>query len=301
MSKLIQAAIIGYGNVGKGVYDAIKNAPDIELRCVVKRTETDMPCELKNIWVTDIKDIRTYGDIDVAILTLPTLSCPDMAEALLEMGICTVDSYDVHGNIWELKCRLDKAAKKSGKAGIISAGWDPGSDSVIRALLEAMAPRGITFTNFGPGMSMGHSVAVKAIEGVENAMSVTIPTGSGVHRRMVYVQLKDGASIEKVTHAVKTDPYFIHDETRVIQVEDISKLLDVGSGAYITRKGVSGNTHNQIMEFNMKINNPSLTGQVLVSAARAVIKQQPGCYTLIEIPVIDMLAGDKKDLITRLV
>jgi len=164
-----------------------------------------------------------------------------------------------------------------------------------------MAPRGITFTNFGPGMSMGHSVAVKAIEGVENAMSVTIPTGSGVHRRMVYVQLKDGASIEKVTHAVKTDPYFIHDETRVIQVEDISKLLDVGSGAYITRKGVSGNTHNQIMEFNMKINNPSLTGQVLVSAARAVIKQQPGCYTLIEIPVIDMLAGDKKDLITRLV
>jgi len=301
MEKVLKIAIAGFGNVGKCVYEALKNAPDMSLKCIVKRTETDIPAELKDIWVTDIKDIRKYGDIDAAILTLPTRSCPDMAEALLEMGICTVDSYDIHKNIWDLKCRLDKAAKKSGKASIISAGWDPGSDSVVRALLEAMTPRGLTYTNFGPGMSMGHSVAVKAVEGVENALSMTIPVGAGVHRRMVYVQLKSGASFEKVAQMIKTDPYFINDETHVMQVENIDAILDVGSGVHIMRKGVSGDTHNQIMEYSMRINNPALTGQVLVSSARAVVKQQPGCYTLIEIPVIDMLAGDRKDLVSHLV
>ena len=51
----------------------------------------------------------------------------------------------------------------------------------------------------------------------------------------------------------------------------------------------------------MKINNPALTGQILVSAARAALRQQPGCYTLIEMPVIDMLYGERSELIKHLV
>ena len=47
--------------------------------------------------------------------------------------------------------------------------------------------------------------------------------------------------------------------------------------------------------------NPALTGQILVAAARAVMKQRPGCYTMIEIPPMDLLAGDREDLIRRLV
>jgi diaminopimelate dehydrogenase len=51
----------------------------------------------------------------------------------------------------------------------------------------------------------------------------------------------------------------------------------------------------------MKINNPALTAQVLVNVARASMRQQPGCYTMIEIPVIDMLAGDREEIIGTLV
>ena len=51
----------------------------------------------------------------------------------------------------------------------------------------------------------------------------------------------------------------------------------------------------------MKINNPALTAQVLVNMARASMKQKPGCYTMVEIPVIDMLEGDREELIGRLV
>lgn len=51
----------------------------------------------------------------------------------------------------------------------------------------------------------------------------------------------------------------------------------------------------------MHINNPALTGQVLVCVARASMKQQPGCYTMIEIPVIDLLPGEHEELIAHLV
>ena len=299
---MLQVAIVGFGNIGKAAYEAVLNAPDMELKCIIEPSEKiDIPENLKNIREFDYKNIHKHGGINVAILGTPSRLCPDIAENLLNMGICTVDSYDMHENIWELKCRLDEAAKKSGKSSIISAGWDPGSDSVIRALMDAMAPQGLSYTNFGPGMSMGHTVAAKAIEGVENALSVTIPAGAGVHKRMVYVQLKSGASIEKVTQLIKADPYFSHDETHVKQVDDVAAITDMGHGVYINRKGVAGNTHNQLLEYSHKINGPALTGQMLVNAARAVVKQQPGCYTLIEIPVIDMLPGNKEDLIKRLV
>ena len=150
-------------------------------------------------------------------------------------------------------------------------------------------------------MSMGHTVAVKAIEGVKAALSMTIPTGTGIHRRMVYIELKDGYKYEEVAAAIKSDAYFVNDETHVIQVPCVDELLDMGHGVNLTRKGVSGKTQNQLFEFNMKINNPALTAQVLICVARASMKQQPGCYTLIEVPVIDLLEGDREDLIAHLV
>ena len=77
--------------------------------------------------------------------------------------------------------------------------------------------------------------------------------------------------------------------------------MDKGHGTNIVRKGVSGITQNQNFEFNMRIDNPALTAQILVSCARAAMKQKSGCYTMIEIPVIDLLCGDKEELIRKLV
>ena len=136
----------------------------------------------------------------------------------------------------------------------------------------AMAPKGITYTNFGPGMSMGHSVVARSKEGVADALSLTIPTGSGVHRRMVYVVLKEGAKFSDVEFAIKSDSYFSHDDTRVLQVPDIDVLKDMGHGVLMERKGVSGSTQNQMFTFEMRINNPALTAQVMVASARASMK-----------------------------
>jgi diaminopimelate dehydrogenase len=217
------------------------------------------------------------------------------------MGINTVDSFDIHTEVPQLRLRLDAIAKQHHAVSIISAGWDPGSDSIVRALSEAIVPKGITYTNFGPGMSMGHTVAVKAIDGVKAALSMTIPLGTGIHRRMVYIELKEGYDFNKVAAAIKADDYFAHDETHVMQVESVDALKDMGHGVKLVRKGVSGRTQNQRIEFDMSINNPALTGSVLVAVARASFRREPGCYTMIQIPVIDMLYGDTDDLIKRLV
>ena len=297
--KKIRAAIVGYGNIGKYVLEALQAAPDFEIAGIVRRDASNIPAELKEYPVTE--DIASLQQVNVAILCTPTRKVEAFAEKALALGINTVDSFDIHTQIWELKCHLDTVAKQHNAVSITAAGWDPGSDSIVRALMQACAPKGITYTNFGPGMSMGHTVAVKAVDGVKAALSMTIPLGTGIHRRMVYIELKDGYKFEDVAKNIKNDAYFINDETHVMQVKDVNALLDMGHGVHMTRKGVSGKTQNQLFEFNMKINNPALTGQVLVAVARASMLQKPGCYTMIEIPVIDMLYGNKESLIKHLV
>ena len=298
--KKIRAAVVGYGNIGKFAIEALEAAPDFEIAGVVRRNGAEnKPSELAEYDV--VKDITDLKDVDVAILATPTRSCEEYARRILAMGINTVDSFDIHTSILDYRASLSEVCKEHGSVAVIAAGWDPGSDSVVRTLMESLAPKGLSYTNFGPGMSMGHSVCVRSKEGVKNALSMTIPKGEGIHRRMVYVELEDGANIDDVTKAIKSDPYFSSDETYVMEVPSVDAVRDMGHGVNLVRKGVSGKTHNQRIEFNMSINNPALTGQVLVNVARASMRQQAGCYTMVEIPVIDLLPGDRDELIGHLV
>lgn len=299
MQYKIKAAIVGYGNIGKYVLESLETAPDFEVAGIVRRDASDIPMELKNYKV--VTTISELESIDVAFLTAPTRSVESYAIDCLKLGINTVDSFDIHSKIAELRQSLNSVAKGNNAVSIVAAGWDPGSDSVIRTLFEALAPKGITYTNFGPGMSMGHTVAVKAIKGVNNALSMTIPTGTGVHRRMVYIEVEEGFDFQSVSKSIKEDDYFIHDDTHVFQVDSVDSLKDMGHGVLMERKGVSGKTQNQLFTFDMRINNPALTAQVLVGAARATMKQKPGAYTLIEIPVVDLLPGEKEYWIKKLV
>ena len=297
--KKIRAAIVGYGNIGRYVLEALQQAPDFEVAGVVRRNPSNVPAELAGYKV--VADVMELEDVDVAILCTPTREVEKHARVLLAEGVNTVDSFDIHGSIADLRATLDPIAKAHGSVAIISAGWDPGSDSIVRALMQAAAPKGVTYTNFGPGMSMGHTVAVKSKHGVKNALSMTIPLGTGIHRRMVYVEVEDGYTIDQIAKSVKEDPYFASDETHVFQVPSVDEIKDMGHGVNMVRKGVSGVTQNQRFEFNMSINNPALTAQILVGVARATMIERPGAYTMIEIPVIDMLYGDREELIRHLV
>ena len=296
MEKKIRAAIVGFGNIGKYTFQALKASEDFEIAGIVRRSVSGKGEKYENVPV--VGSIKELENIDVAILCTPSREVEKYASEIIPLGINTVDSFDIHSEIPSMRKRLDSIAKSAGKVSVISAGWDPGTDSIVRVLMQGMAPKGITETNFGPGMSMGHSVAVKAIEGVKDALSVTIPKGQSLHRRMVYVEVLPGHDFKEIEKRVKEDPYFAHDETYVFEVDSVDALKDMGHGVNMKRKGVSGETQNQLLEFNMHINNPALTAQILVGAARATQRLSPGCYTMIEIPVVDLLPGDRDRWIT---
>ncbi len=299
---MIKAAIIGYGNIGRAMVEAVEAAPDFTLCGVVRRSTQGHPLHkaLTNVEIVD--DVENLSSRpDVALLCTPTRTMREIAEKYLEKGIHTVDSFDIHAQIPMLRGTLDPIAKAHGAVAVVAAGWDPGSDSVVRTILEACAPKGITYTNFGPGMSMGHSVALRAVPGVKDAVSITIPKGSGLHRRMCYVECEEGYDSRLVERKILEDDYFKHDEVHIQFVESVDSVRDKGHGVHIERKGVSGKTHAQRFSFDMLINNPALTSQVMVACARAATRQVPGCYTMIELPPIDLLPGEREEHIARLV
>lgn len=300
MSK-VKVAVHGYGNIGHFAIEAVHAAPDMELAGVIRRQKTsaDVPAHLHHLPV--VTSLEELGGADVVLLATPSRATPDVAKTYLAKGIRTVDSFDIHSEIVSVRRELGAVAGDNKTVAVLGAGWDPGTDSVIRTLLEMMAPRGLTYTNFGPGMSMGHTVAVKHIPGVKDALSLTIPKGSGQHRRDVYVELEEGARLEDVKQAILNDPYFVHDETHIFPVTDVKKLIDRGHGVVMERKGVSGQTDNQWFEFRMRVHNPALTAQIMVAAARAAMRLTPGAYTLIEIPPVFFLPGETDEHIARLV
>ena len=285
---MIKVALFGYGNIGHYAEQAIRLAPDMELVGIFHHDEVEQAIAAKP---------------EVVLLSIPSREVPKVAPQFLQAGISTVDSFDIHSDIPTVREQLNGTASRA--VSILSAGWDPGTDSVVRCMLEAMAPGGTTYTNFGPGRSMGHTVVAKSKAGVKDALSMTLPVGNGVHKREVYVVLEEGALLKDVEQAIKQDPYFVNDDTKVIAVPSLDGISTVQHGVLIERNGVSGETENQQMAFEMTINNPALTGQVMTSCARAAYRlaqsKQFGCYTLIELPLVTLLPGTAEENVKRLV
>lgn len=299
--EIRRIAVVGFGHVGCGVVEALEAAPDMELAGVVLQDDEEIRRACCCLSAPVVKDLGDLGRVDAALLAVPSRCVPELAPPILEKGIATVDCYDIHGeSLMQLRSDLDRIAKEHHTVAVLSAGWDPGTDSVVRTLMEILLPRGITYTNFGPGMSMGHTVVVKGFEGVEDALSLTIPKGCGLHKRYVYLQTLPGTDFDALTARISQDPYFAHDEVHYFPCDDVQSLVDTGHGVHMERRGSAGKTHNQKVDFQMSVTNPAATAQVLVSSARAALRQRPGAYTLPEIPPLDFLPGDREALIRRL-
>ncbi len=305
------AAVLGLGNIGRCAIESLEIAPDFECLGVIRRAASlgKNPNDLRGVPdFASMEDlIKAKGRPDVVLLATPSRNVPKDAEGFLKQGFCVIDSFDIHEEIAPLVKDLD-AFSKDGKAVAVTAvGWDPGTDSVMRALFEAMVPVGTTFTNFGRGRSMGHSVAARSHAGVADATSITIPVGGGRHARLVYVVLEGGATLEAVSASLKADPYFASDplEVKAVSQEEMAFVADDSHGLLMERLGASGLRSNQRLSFDMRIDNPALTSQIMVSYARAAVRLAQrglfGAYTSIDIAPVDLLPGDRFDHIKRLV
>ncbi len=295
--KKISVAIIGWGNVGRGCMRAISESSDLVLAGVVRRASSikkDDP-ELENTRV--VSDIRKLDKVDVALLCIPSREVPERVKEYHALGICTVDSYDEHNRIVPLRRELDITAKTKKVVSIIGAGWDPGTDSIVRALMKMVSITGHTSTTFGGekgGRSMGHTVQVKSIEGVKDAVALTLANGRGKQKRKVYVELEKDADIAQIEKIIVNDAYFKMDPTEVIPVKSINKYNTLNHSALIERTGMQVNQSYEVSGVN-----PEFTANVMVSCVRAcktaLIKGEYGTYTLLERPLIDFLPGTTLD------
>ncbi len=308
----IRAAIHGLGNIGREAIKCIETAPDMDCIGLVRGSKSlgTKKNDLRGLPDFDSFDTltRARGAPDVVLVCGPSRSATADAARYLEAGAHTVDSFDIHDRIREHIESLNRKAVAAGRCAIVSAGWDPGSDSVLRALFEAMAPVGTTFTNFGRGRSMGHSVAARSAPGVADAASITIPMGGGKHSRLVFVLPEAGADREEIKKYIAGDFYFEHDPLEIRFVEtprEMASVMDTSHGVLLERTGASGLVSNQRFSFDMRIDNPALTAQVMVSAARAAARTPPclapGCWTLVDVPPVALLPGDRMANIARLV
>ena len=289
----ISVAIVGWGNVGRGCKRAISECSDLVLAGVVRRASSlkyEDP-DLENTLV--VSDITELEHVDVAILCIPSREVPERVKQYHELGISTIDSYDEHANIASVRRDLDISAKSKKVVSIIGAGWDPGTDSAIRAIMKLVSITGHGTTTFGGdkgGRSMGHTAQVKQIAGVRDAVALTLANGRGKQKRKVYVELEKDVDFASVEQAIVSDPYFKNDPTEVIVVKDINKYNTLNHSVCLERTGMQVN-----QKYEAEGVNPEFTANIMVSCARACMKayvdEDFGAYTFIERPLIDYLPG----------
>ncbi len=303
MANKYKVAVIGCGHIGSYAVRAVRLAPDLDLLGIIERqtcidkVKNDFPGTLT---VEDIRDLPDKPD--VAVLTVPSRNVEKTAPELLEQGIRTVDCFDMHGEPFlHLRDALEPPALKAGAASVMGAGVDPGMSTIIRALFEVWTPTGLTYVTYGPGMSMGHTVAAKSYPGVKDALSITRPGDPGCHNRDLYLELEPDAEFEKIKSAILEDSYFKHDSVRVFQVPDVAPLVDMGHAIQIHRKGGASGVDNQLLNFDTTFHNPASTAQVMIAAARAVMKLAPGVYTMLEIPPLYFLPFTLEEVMQRIV
>lgn len=308
----MKIGIVGYGNLGKGVLEAIEENPDMDAVAIFTRRDPDtLTVNRSDVEVVHISEILKYKDnIDVMILCggsatdLPE-QAPDLAKTFN-----TVDSYDNHVEIPTYFEAVNKVAQASGKTSIISVGWDPGLFSLNRMLTEAVLPNGQTYTFWGKGLSQGHSDAVRRVEGVKAGVQYTIPIEEAIERvrsgenpelskadmhfRDCYVVAEEGADKRKIEEEIKTMPnYFADYETKVTFLSEEELRRDHGQmphGGFIIRSGQTGNENGQQIEFSLKLgSNPEFTASVLVAYARAAfrlnVEGQAGAKTVYDVPL----------------
>lgn len=292
----IRIGIVGYGNIGRGVEQAIARNEDMELKAVFTRRDPQtVAVKTEGTLVKRFDDMLSMKDeIDVMVLCggsatdLPVIG-PEVAA-----NFNTIDSFDTHAKIPEYFANVDKAAKAGGNVSIISVGWDPGMFSLNRLYAESILVQGSTYTFWGKGVSQGHSDAIRRIDGVKNAIQYTVPIEEAVdrvrsgsepelttrdkHLRECYVVAEDGADRAAIEQAIKTMPNYFDEYDTIVNFITEEELRANHSrmphGGFVIRSGETGcEGSRHVIEYSLKLDsNPEFTASVLICYARAAYR-----------------------------
>ncbi|PWF26990.1 diaminopimelate dehydrogenase [Ancrocorticia populi] len=307
----IKVAINGYGNLGRAVELAVTGSEDMELVAIFTRRD---PADLETasgLAVAQSEMAKWVGNIDVCI------NCGGSATDLRHQSpeaatlFNVVDTFDTHAAIPQHFAVVDQVARENDRLALISTGWDPGLFSLNRLLGESILPQGETYTFWGPGLSQGHSDALRRIDGVASAVQYTIPNEDALesihageqlelstrdkHRRECWVVLEDGADGEAIREQIVTMPnYFAEYDTTVnfiSQKEFDRDHTGMPHGGTVIRQGQTSDGTSQVMSFKLALDsNPEFTGSVACATARAVARMAAegarGAITLFDVPPV---------------
>lgn len=317
--------ILGYGNLGRGVECAVKEATDMELVAVfTRRDPKDVTILTENVPVCNVKDVEDWKEkIDVMILCGGSATDLPVQTPQFASMFNVIDSFDTHARIPEHFDSVDAAAKESGHIGIISVGWDPGMFSLNRLYANAILTNGKDYTFWGKGVSQGHSDAVRRIKGVKDAKQYTIPVEAALeavrngenpdlttrqkHTRECFVVAEEGADLAQIENDIKTMPnYFSDYDTTVHFISEEELKRDhsgIPHGGFVIRSGKTGwnDENNHVIEYSLKLDsNPEFTSSVLVAYARAAYRMnkegQSGAKTVFDVAPAYLCAADGAEL-----
>ncbi len=292
---MIKVVILGYGNLGRGVEAAVKKNDDMELVAVyTRRDPSSLSIKTPTAAVKSTADLDT-GKEELDILVICGGSATDLPEMTPKYAAMynVIDSFDTHARVPEHFANVDKAAKEAGKVGIISCGWDPGMFSLNRVYASAVLPDGQAYTFWGKGVSLGHSDAVRRIDGVLDARQYTIPVPEALervrsgenpelstrekHLRECFVVAEEGADLARIENEIKTMPnYFSDYDTTVhfISAEEMkADHSGLPHGGSVIYSGTTSDGTKHVIEYSLNLDsNPEFTGSVLVAFARAAVR-----------------------------
>lgn len=308
---MIRVGIAGYGNLGRGVESALRDAEDMETVGVFTRRDPASVKTATGIPVYAWADAKNMQDkIDVMILCGGSANDLPTQTAELAAYFNVVDSFDTHAKIPEHFAQVDAVSRANGKISVISVGWDPGLFSLNRLYGQAILPNGKDYTFWGKGVSQGHSDAIRRIPGVKDGKQYTVPVESALekvrngenpelstrekHTRECFVVAEEGADKAAIESAIKTMPnYFADYDTTVhfISQEELDRdHSGIPHGGVVFRTGTTGLSGEQkhVVEYKLQLeSNPGFTSSVLVAFARAAYRMQKdglsGCKTIFDI------------------
>ncbi len=326
---MYKIAIVGYGNLGRGVEAAIHQNPDMELVAVVtRRNPENLNLKTPGVRKVSYDSISELdGKVDALVICAGSATdLPEMTPALAEK-FNVIDSFDTHAKIPEHFSRVDEACKKSGNIAMISVGWDPGMFSVARAMSDAVLPCGNAYTFWGKGVSQGHSDAIRRIDGVIDARQYTVPCEDALtavmsgetpdlsvrqkHRRECYVVADESADKARIEKEIKEMPNYFADydtEVHFITKEELDKNHSgLPHGGVVIRNGKTGmeleNTHT--VSYSLRLDsNPEFTSSVIIAYTRAMLRMKEkgmtGCFTVFDVAPVDMAIMPRTDIISEM-
>ncbi|MBP5454111.1 MAG: diaminopimelate dehydrogenase [Lachnospiraceae bacterium] len=318
-------AILGYGNLGRGVECAVKANDDAKLVGVYTRRDPKTVSILtQGVPVRHVDEILDHKD-EIDVLIICGGSATDLPKMTPEYAkyFNVIDSFDTHARIPEHFANVDKAAKETGHTALISAGWDPGMFSLNRLYANCVLPKGSDYTFWGKGVSQGHSDAIRRIDGVKDGKQYTIPVEAALekvrngenptlttrekHTRECFVVAEEGADLKRIENEIKTMPnYFSDYDTTVhfISQEELDKNhAGIPHGGFVIRSGNIGwdGENKAIIEYSLKLDsNPEFTASVIVAYARAIARLNKegstGCKTVFDIAPAYLSALSDEDM-----